>query len=356
MRSKRIRLTDVAVRAGVSLTTASLILRGKGVFAAETKARVRQAVADLRFVPNGHIHALQTGRANTIGVFTWSLDENPWFTISLPIVKGVAMGISAVGRDMLIYSDLPGRFENGCFSAFLDKRIDGLICAPTPQAIAAIAEIAAAGLPTVVLYHQPVPDTLGSVDIDNLGGGLAATEHLIELGHRRIAFDGLGREGFLDRLAGYRQALRRQGLPADPTLILAPSDDWMRLDIAMDRLFGLSHPPTAIFAATDSRALAWLEAAHQRGLRVPQDLSIIGFDDALAASAPPGLTTIRQPCDEIGRVAAELIVRLMDGEPGSACRIVVPVELVVRGSTGPPSAFPWVGIPRLPERVPVGRT
>ena len=340
MKPKRIRLTDVASRAGVSLTTASLILRGKGVFAAETKSRVRQAVAELQFVPNALVQALQTGRANTIGVFAWSLDENPWSTISLPIVKGLVLGIGAVGKDILIYSDLPGRFENGSCSAFLDKRIDGLICAPTAQAIASLADLAAAGLPTVVLYHQPVPDALGSVDIDNLGGGIAAAEHLIALGHRRIAFDGLGREGFLGRLAGYRQALQRQGLPADPALILAPPDEWMQLDAAMDWLFGLSDPPTAIFAATDCRALAWMEAAYLRGMRVPQDLSIVGFDDALGASGWPGLTTIRQPCDEIGRVAAELIVRLIDGEPPSQCRIVVPVDLVVRGSTGPPSAFP----------------
>ena len=167
-----------------------------------------------------------------------------------------------------------------------------------------------------------------------------ATEHLLSLGHRRIAAIG-GPESYLCSLAridGYRSALERAGLKHDPALVRHGDFHYEGGFLRADSLLDLADPPSAIFAGSDQQALGVYEAARQRDLRVPQDLSVVGFDDLPMSrwSAPP-LTTVRQPLAEMGRVAAEMLGTLVEGLTLSSPRMELATELVVRGSTAPPS-------------------
>lgn len=195
-------------------------------------------------------------------------------------------------------------------------------------------------IPLVVIdpVNLPEPDLPG-VGAANWGGGSAATDHLIECGHTRIAAIGgpVGYPCSHARLDGYRSALERAGLKYDTELVRHGDFQYEGGFLRAGSLLDLAHPPTAIFAGSDQQAFGVYEAARKRGLRVPQDLSVVGFDDLPVSqwSSPP-LTTVRQPLGEIGRVAAEMLGTLIEGLTLSSRQRELATELVVRASTAPP--------------------
>jgi DNA-binding LacI/PurR family transcriptional regulator len=193
-------------------------------------------------------------------------------------------------------------------------------------------------VPIVLINNQHPGQFVHSVMIDNEQGSREATQHLIGLGHRRIAYvgDRYGHQSDTERFAGYREALAQAGQPFVSELVVHGDGKPEGGTLAMDRLLGLPKPPTAAFCYNDMSALGALRSIHKHGLVAPADLSIVGFDDLFFASyTQPRLTTVRQPMREMGRMAMESLLKLMAGEE-SAEAIKVPAELIIRESTGVP--------------------
>jgi LacI family transcriptional regulator len=337
MAQRRTTIADIARRAGVSVGTVSNVFNGKGRFTPSTRERVLQAAAELHFTPNALIRSLQTGKTYVIGVFTWPITSGITQDFNLLLLKGILSGLAAVRYDALLYSRHPHESDVPV-TMFLDSRVDGVIIAPGGLSSDDLETLAGSGLPVVALYQSPVPARMGAVNIDNLAGLGAAMDHLVRLGHRRIAFYApLFAHDYTERLLGYRLGLERHSIPFDPALQIVPEGDYREeIGAACDRLLALADPPTALIAGNDSIALIFLREFAQRGVRVPKDISLVGFDDVPVASEPPGLTTIRQPVEEVGCIAATLAHRMICGHPADECRAVLPVELVVRGTTAPP--------------------
>ena len=338
MAQRRATISDIALRAGVSVGTVSNVFNGKGRFAEDTRDRVLKAARDLHFTPNALIRSLQSGRTHTIGVFTWAVPFNTSRDISLLLLKGIMDGVTVADCDTLLYSRHPHEDEVTA-SFFLDRRVDGLILGPGGLSADGLQALAKAKLPTVAMYQGDVPDGIGAVNIDNVAGVTAAIQHLAALGHHRIAFySSLHTFDFSERLRGYHAGLEQAGLPYDAALHVTSNTMLYRegMDEICDYLLALPCPPTAIIACDDSAAFALLEVLTGRGLNVPSDMSVIGFDDAPAASSSPGLTTIRQSAEQVGRLAAEFVQRILCGEPVSTCRRTLPVEFIVRHTTAPP--------------------
>lgn len=331
-------IREVAIRAGVSVGTASKVFNSKGKLTEDTRQRVLQAATDLHFVPNALIRSLQRGRTYSIGVFTWEMRVDLSRDITMHLLKGITDGIEAAGCDTLLYSHLTDRKrEKLVATAFLDGRIDGLVLASNHASAAVYDVLALAELPTVVLYCKDLPEGLGSVDVDNAGGVREAVAYLIGLGHRRIAFFApWSNSNFRERRDSCRAALEQHGIPPDPALCLFGENQVLRPEGVFSALFGQADPPTALIAGDDAVALEWLRLFAGRGVRVPEDVSVVGFDDVPAAVASE-LTTIQQPAYEVGKTAIRFVERLIAGESAAECRAVLPVMFVQRGTTGPPS-------------------
>lgn len=345
MASRGNTIHDVARKAGVSISTVSKAFNNRVDLSAETRARVLAAAADLHFVPNALIRSLRRGSTKTIGVYTgWGVHVDTTHDITGQLAKGIADGMSATGYDALHYSDMPGRTPTTIAATFLDGRIDGVIAAPMDVDTDGLKALVDFGLPPLVLYQRDLPDGVGFVAVDNHQGIQAAMDHLFELGHRRIAFYAPFRTyDYLERMEGYVAAFRKRGIEPDPALCLfnqGPSfgSELLRSPIGAvcDQLLGLADRPTAVVAADDNLAFLWIEEFERRGIHVPAQVSVVGFDDVEAAMRPPGLTTVRQPAGLVGRMAVEFVSKMIAGTPGSEARAVLPVEFIQRGTTAPP--------------------
>lgn len=330
------RLRDVAERAGVSVATASKALNDKAQVAPETRRRVREAADALHFMPNALVRSLQQGRTHTVGVCTWAIKSDSVQDITQSLLAGVAAGVASTGLDLLLYSLEPAVRRALTAASFRDGRVDGAILGPTVLSTSSLMGLAETGLPTVVIYRRDVPDSIGSVCIDNAAGVNAAVKHLVALGHRRIAFCGpQTTPDMRERFAAYRQGMKQYQLPWDTQLAVL-SDDWhIDPSAACDLLLALPDPPTALLAGDDYIAFGCWKALAARGINVPYDMSILGFDDCTAAAAA-GLTTVRQPAEKVGRLAGQFIGNLIGGAPAAKCQSQLPVELIVRTSTAPP--------------------
>lgn len=329
-------IRDVAHRAGVSVGTASKAFNNKGKLAAETRRRVLEAAAELNFAPNALIRSLQRGRTYTIGVLTWDVRTDPSRDITMHLLKGMTEGIADAHCDTLLYSLLEDRPAERMAATLLDGRADGIIVAPGLLPQAGWNGLATSGIPMVAVYRRDVSETIGYVGVDNQTGILAAVDHLRGLGHRRIAFyASYPTFDFVERGEAYRLGLERNGLPFDPAIFTL--DPATTPTAFCNTLLSLSERPTAVIAGDDADTINLMEVLRARGLRVPEDISLIGFDDAAAAVVPPGLTTIRQPAREVGRTAARFVNALIQGASAAECRTVLPVEFIVRGTTCPPS-------------------
>ncbi len=334
---KRATISEVARLAGVSIGTVSNVLNGKGRFSETTRRRVLWAASELQFAPNALIRALQSGRTNTIGVFTWRVYLGGSRDVSLDMLRGISRGLSEHSLDALLYARHPHEGEVEA-AYFMDGRVDGVILAPGGLNRAGVDALAASGLMGVLLYQRYVPGRLASVRIDNASGIAAAVDHLVRLGHRRIAFvSPLYSDDFHERYEAYCNALEAHGIVPDRRLAATSvTEHGPDLEHAVLALIQREHPATAILAGNDGLALRTLEILANRGVSVPGDVSVVGFDDAPDA-ATARLTTIRQPAEELGFQAAVLMKRLLEGRNGADCHMVLPVHFVPRETTGPPA-------------------
>jgi LacI family transcriptional regulator len=334
-RRARPTLAEIAAEAGVSLPTVSKVVNGHADVAATTRARIEQLLSERRYRPPG----IRKGRhAGLIDAVFNGLDS-PW---AVEILRGVEEWCSAHGMAVAVSSVRHGSARPASWtSALASHQTDGVLLVLSELTSRQLRQLRQEDIPLVVIdpVNLPEPDLPG-VGATNWAGGLAATDHLIGYGHTRIAAIG-GPESYLcsrARIDGYRSALERAGLKYDQALVRHGDFHYEGGFLRADSLLDLADPPTAIFAGSDQQALGVYEAARQRDLRIPQDLSVVGFDDLpMSLWSSPPLTTVRQPLAEMGRVAAEMLSTLVEGLRLWNRRMELATELVVRGSTAPPA-------------------
>lgn len=343
-RSNAPTLQDVAREAGVSAMTVSAVLNGarSGTrVSAATRVRIEETAARLFYRPNAAARGLSRRRMDTLGVAA-AIDgaANLYF---LEVLNGILEAAAKHGQNTTIFSVSDWAGDEARILGFCDGRVDGIVLIG-PHLTAPFAETLGRRSPFVTLHSaQSLPGTC-SLDVDNEAGAFMMVRHLIAQGHRRIAHftGGEDRPGARQRLAGYRRALAEASLPSDDALVLHggfTTEVGRRL--MADLLDRPGVPPTGVFCANDASAYGALETMAARGLRAPQDVSIGGFDDLmLAQMTMPHLTTIRQPFREMGRRAVELLLPqicpAVGDAPDPSFAQIFDVELVVRGSTGPP--------------------
>jgi LacI family repressor for deo operon, udp, cdd, tsx, nupC, and nupG len=325
-------IKDVAQLARVSVTTVSRVLNADPAVATDTRERIQRAIAALDYRPSSLARGLRTAATRTVGVILPDV-TNPFFANVLRGVEQVAweqgyqLLIGDTGNDphrQLTYLDLlAGKQADGAL--ILGARGDG-------RPLADLAR----KLPIVLACEYLDGDLLPSVAIDNIAAAFDATDHLIRLGHRRVGFINGPAEIILcrDRLRGYQLAMRQLGLSDTAGLMDSGCFDIPSGREAALRLLTKPDRPTAIFCGNDEMAIGAIQAARSLGLRVPSDLSVVGFDNiTMAEVVEPALTTIAQPMGDLGRRAMELLLDAMRGEQRSE-RIVLPHRIVIRQSCG----------------------
>lgn len=335
-RSGRVRAVDVARLAGVSPKTVSNVVNGYAHVSDAVRERVRAAIAELDYVPDSSGRTLRTGRTGIIALALPDLAA-PYFA---ELARGIAHVADEQGYTILV-DQTDGRLDRERLVAggLRVRAIDGLIFSPLAMTAGEI-EVAAGTTPMVLLGEREHPAGLDHIAIDNVAAARAATEHLISLGRKRIALVGdspdteRGTGGL--RTTGYRLALQDAGLPIDPDLVIGSSRLQRAMGVqAAQTLFDRPDPPDAVFCCNDLVALGVLHAARQRGLRVPQDVALIGVDDIEEGRySAPALSTIAPDKDAIAREAVALLLRRMRGDyEGRGVEVTPGWRLEIRAST-----------------------
>lgn len=329
--SQRVTITDVAQAAGVSVATVSKVINSRYGVAAATTAKVQSVIDELGYESSLIARSMRSHRTHVIGILVAEFEP-----FSTEILKGAGGALADTNYELLAYTGARqsggAGWEQRYLSRLSGSLIDGALIV-TPTVVTTKSSV-----PVVAIDPHEGPLGPYTVDSDNLTGAYQATRHLIDLGHRRIAFLG-GRPDLASsalREGGYRNALAEAGIEADLGLIR--SGDYSRnLSLAPVReMLSLSDRPTALFAANDLSAIGAMETAAEMGLKIPTDLSIVGFDNIPESTrtAPP-LTTIHQPIQEMGARAIEMLIDLIEGNETGEKHIRLPTSLIKRGSTAP---------------------
>ena len=331
---------DVAERAGVSRTVVSFVLNNRphtGISEA-TRQRVLRAANELGYRPNSAARSLVSGRTRTIGVVVSETRTDAFGDAFLPeLLRGIDGSARAVGFRIQLEYLADQQAHNPYLTPFREGRVDGLlVCGPRSDDTA-LKEVVEAGLPTMVIGNPGVAGC-PSVDIDNTDAARTAVTHLIEHGYRRIGLITnlpLTYASSQARMAGYRQALAEADLALRESWIIEGGLGAASGQQAMERLLSLEPRLDAVFAASDQVALGALVAIQGAGLRVPDDVALIGFDDLPAASlVRPKLSTMQVPAADLGRIASRRLLDLIDGQPLDSVRVLLPTTLVLRHSCG----------------------
>jgi LacI family transcriptional regulator len=330
-------LKDVAYRSGVDPSTASRVLRGDWAqqVRPETRERILQAASDLGYRPNALARGLRTRRTDTLGLVIPNLD-NLGFS---DVTHGIQAAAAAAGKlVMVVEADVADEPE--IYQRLIgDGRLDGLIVAFATLEDHLVSQLADLGMP-LVLVNRRTSGVHGSVVVDDEHGSRLAVEHLVGLGHRRIGYLGLEAETDTARRRerGYRDGMRAAGLRVDRRWFVtgAPTEEGGRMGAA--RFFAGDTPPSALFVASLMSAIGALATLRDAGRRVPDDVSLVAFNDhPLAAHTAPPLTTVRMPNVRMGEEAVRMLLAQLDGAPVGDLMIGDPPELIVRASTGVPA-------------------
>nr|WP_031478101.1 LacI family DNA-binding transcriptional regulator [Streptomyces bicolor] len=330
-------MADVAERAGVSTSTVSRTLRGMSTVSPEVRARVEKAARELNFAVSRQAASLVTGKTGNVAVMVPTLTS--WFMGSA--LTSLGPMLRAAGMEMNIYV-IPDLAERTAFFERLPARrnADALLVFCFDLTEAETARLDDLGMP--VIYVSQHVDGRPSVYVDDVAGARKATHHLLNLGHRRIAFaHTVGARGFSfssqERLLGYRQALTEAGIPVDDDLVVgAPPHDKRGVMEAVGHLLGLPEPPTAVFAEQDELAASLIGVLRRTRIDVPERMSVLGFDDQPLADWSD-LSTVAQSPADIGREAGELALALIDDSEADHVRhVVLPTHLIPRQTTAPP--------------------
>jgi LacI family transcriptional regulator len=333
----RATIRDIASAAGVSIATVSRVLNDRPDVAPETREAVLAVVKEHSFATNRSARALSGGRTGLVGMTT-------------PMVHGAYFAIVLSGASEALYEQdmraivCPTMHEHEREVTLLDRLVhgttDGAIIQLPEESSDELKALLDQGYPVVVVDPRlPLDEDIPCVSAAHAAGARAATNHLLALGHRRIGVL-TGPNGWLateERRNGYHAALAATGVLPDARLEVESNWQIEPGAAAAGTLLDLDPRPTAIFAFNDNMAIGAIQAARARGLRVPEDVSIVGFDDLEeAALVTPALTTVRQPLAEMGRMAVSLLLRLLDKQRVEALRVELATKLVIRESTAPP--------------------
>jgi len=330
---RRATIRDLADAAGVSRSTVSRALSGKGYVAPPVRLRIQQAAEEFGYVPDALARHLRQRVSRSIGVLVSDL-RNPFYA---ELAAGASQAAREQDHTMLLADDRgAAEDEIGAARAFVGQRAAGVVVTPTSAHVTAY--LVRHRMPVVEVDRRSAGAACDAVVVDNEAAARRVGEHLVRLGHRRIAllFDEMDWTTGQDRYAGYAAALRSAGLPIDDELVVASGWDIEGASAAARALLQRPTRPTAVFAANNVLAEGVWRTARQLGLRVPQDLSFVSFDDVPWMSmVTPGVTAVAQDAAALGAAAvARLLDRIAD-PAGPATTVVLPTELVERGSTGP---------------------
>ncbi len=332
-----VTIFDVAREADVSYSTVSRVINNKGV-SLDKRERVLRVMADLGYVANLQARSLAGGKSNIIGLLVHSLTEEYFGEIA----RGVDEELAAMQYDLMLYTTHRRKGRESTYVTRLTRNlVDGLLLVLPRNAEAYLETLRHRRFPYVLVDHQGLGFDVPSVGATNWQGGYDGARYLIELGHRRIGFitGDMALGCARDRLVGYQQALSEAGLPTDTALVRTGDFLQPRAFTCANELLDLAEPPTAIFASNDVSAFGVMEAVRSRGLRIPDDISVLGFDDIpQAGQVHPGLTTVRQPLADMGRAAVQLLFDYIETPDAGVKRIELPTTLSIRASCQSPSA------------------
>jgi LacI family transcriptional regulator len=328
---KSITIHDVAAAAGVSVSTVSRVLNDKDDVAAETYERVQQVIAELGYASSLAARGMRSRRTNVIGLIMPDVSE-PY---SYDVLKGVNRAIAQLDYDLIVYtngdvSKNTSADQERYYVSLLNGSITDGVIVVTPAATSF-----STAAPLVAIDPNNESPECPAIISTNHQGALEAMQYITDLGHRRIGFI-TGREELVSskrRLQGYRDGLAAAGIPVDEALIKNGDYSAQTAVGCAQSLLSLDNPPTAIFAANDRSAMGVYQVAAKLGMHIPDDLSVIGYDNSLDASlANPKLTTVDQYVPEMGFIAVEMIVKLINGQPLENDLHKIQTQLVIRDS------------------------
>lgn len=330
-----VTIYEVAREAGVSTATVSRVINDRRHVREATRLKVEEAMSRLGYVANRQARGLAGGRSKVIGLLVYELGSS-YFS---QLIKGIDAAVTSIGYDLMLFTTHARREREARHAAELaGGPADGLIIVLAVDIRSYVDRLHAQRVPFVLLDHDSdVPGTT-FITAANRQGARDAVGHLIGLGHRRIGLitGTSGTSSARERLAGYRDALREADIEHDPALVVKGDFLEDRGYSATRELLQLTAPPTAIFTSADTAAFGALRALREAGLRVPEDISIVGFDDIPESSlVTPPLTTVRQPLMEMGATAVRLLRNMMDDPAVTPRRTELATELIIRGSTAP---------------------
>ena len=334
MRS-HVSIKDIAQAAGVSHSTVSRALKGTGRMAPATRERIRRIAQELGYTPSLVARSLVTQRTHTLGLVVTTIAD-PFHT---EVVRGVEERAREAGYSLLLaMSNEDPQQEMQAVRSFQERRVDGVIVAASRVGARYGGLLCELGVPIVLINNHVEGANIHSVAHDDYNGARQVMAHLLALGYRRIAYLGNAHGGNAQarRQGGWRDALLEAGLPAPRTLCAEGPDGRVESgQIALERLLTqAARWPEAIFCYNDMMAIGVMHALKARGLRIPDDIALVGFDDIdLARYLDPALTTLAQPRYEMGRQAVEVLLALLDGSTKPRRRITLQGHLVVRAST-----------------------
>lgn len=328
MPAKHLSIADVAKTAGVSTTTVSRVINAVPTVSEENRRRVLAAIEKLRYHPNPNAQRLAAGKSNTVGLIIPKYEGIFHSYYALQVIRGVGIAAERTRADLLLHITdgetfpAPGVIGGAIFldlfgcEELLDRTLD-------------------AGLPTVVLNHYLEDLPVSCVAIDNETAAERVVAYLADLGHREIATisGDLKVQAGLDRLHGFIKAMQARQLPVRDGYVQHGDFGLPSARAAMETLLKSPHGLTAVFVASDDMALEAMNVALTKGVRVPEELSVVGFDDnPIAAHGRVPLTTVRQPLEEMGRRGLELLIQQMSGKKRNPMKLLLPTELVERQS------------------------
>ncbi|MDY7041198.1 MAG: LacI family DNA-binding transcriptional regulator [Chloroflexota bacterium] len=342
---RRITIADIARRADVSKTTVSRVLNNKPDVDKGTRERILRIIEETGYVANAMARGLRHQRTGRIGlllyIYVHGIHAHRLHIASeyyFEMIRGVAYRAEELGYNLVLYTSLAWEGALSRLTYLCRAReVDGLILMGAGEMQPLIEVLNRESLPFIVVNQRIAEDpTVSYIAPDNERGAYQATRHLIELGHRRIAYISrpadVGTDA--DRQRGYRLALDEANLHFDASLCSEASFELGSGYQAMERLLNLDSRPTSVFAFNDPLAIEALHAIHDRGLRIPQDVAVVGFDDVHSAAVViPSLTTVHQPLFETGAEAMDRLISLLCQEETEPTRVVMPVKLIVREST-----------------------
>ena len=333
--SKKVSITDVAKRANVSITTVSRVINKVPTVDKQIAARVEEAVAELKFRPNPTAQRLARGGMGTAVGFVIPGFPGVFHSFyAVELMRGIGHGCETMHLD-LVFHITDGK--NPLRSSYSG----GLIFADIIENRSQVEDAVADGIPCLVLNHLVKDLDVSYIAVDNVKGGVIAAEYLINLGHKRIATvtGNMQTQAGMDRYEGFQKTLMKHGIEFEPEYFFKGDYSRRSARDAALHFFSLDNPPTAIFAASDDMALEIISVAQENGIKIPEDISVIGFDDNPAGLfGAVALTTIKQPLFAMGEEAVKIIHGIMQGKQTSLVRKVLEPDLIVRESCAPPSS------------------